>query len=210
VSANDPKFVPSSEGEVMRLVIENPLAWVVSFAERDYCATPLPLRPVLDAGQRITGLQGHFARSNRHVELLRRDPRAVLLFMGPHGYVSPSWMTDRTQAPTWNYATVQFLVDIELIDEAAELDAVVRDLIGAMEAGRPRAWSADDMGARYRSLSRGIIGFRARIVSRRAKFKLGQDEREDVYADIVGGLEANGMDELREWMRRSNPSRRAP
>ncbi|MGH8287239.1 MAG: FMN-binding negative transcriptional regulator, partial [Steroidobacteraceae bacterium] len=184
MSADDAKFAPPSEVDVTRLVLENPLAWVVSFSEADFCATPLPLRPVLDARGNVERLLGHCARSNRLVEMLKRDPRALLLFIGPNGYISPSWMADRTQAPTWNYATVQYLVDIEFIDEDAELDAVMRDLVSAMEAGRLRAWSTDDMGARYRALARRIIAFKAHIRARRAKFKLGQDERDDVYADI--------------------------
>ena len=37
-------------------------------------------------------------------------------------------------------------------------------------------------------MKRAIIAFRAPIVSIEAKFKLGQDERDEVYSDIVAGL----------------------
>lgn len=37
-----------------------------------------------------------------------------------------------------------------------------------------------------------MIGFRAQVVASRVKFKLGQNEREDVYADIIGGLRRTG------------------
>lgn len=207
MSAEQGKFVPPSDADVTRLVTENPLAWVVTSSGEDFYATLLPLRPVLDASGRIERLLGHCARSNPLVNALTRNPRALLLFMGPNGYISPSWMKDRTQAPTWNYATVQYVVDIELIDDDTALDEVLRDLVGAMEAGRPRAWSTREMGERYRTLARRIIPFVARIRERRAKFKLGQDERDDVYSDIVSGLEAGGFKEVREWMRRANSSR---
>lgn len=207
MSADDAKFAPPSEADVTRLVTENPLAWVVAAPGEDLFATSLPLRPVLDASGRIERLLGHCARSNPVVNALRRNPRALLLFMGPNEYISPSWMKDRTQAPTWNYATVQYVVEIELIDDDTTLDEVLRDLVGAMEAGRPRAWSTTEMGERYRALARRIIPFAARIRERRAKFKFGQDERDDTYSDIVSGLEAGGLKELREWMRRANSSR---
>jgi transcriptional regulator len=45
-----------------------------------------------------------------------------------------------------------------------------------------------DMGERADRLARGIIGFHARIISHNAAFKLGQDERDDVLADILNGL----------------------
>lgn len=207
MNAERGKFAPPSEAEVTRLVTENPLAWVVAGSGDDFCATLVPMRPVLDSAGKIERLLGHCGRTNPLVRALGRSPRALLLFMGPHAYVSASWMKDRTQAPTWNYPTVQYLVDIELVDEAATLDEVLADLVAAMEAGRPRAWSAAEMGERYRLLASRIIPFVARIVERRARFKLGQDERDDVYGDIVSGLEANGFEALREWMRRANPHR---
>ena len=109
-------------------------------------------------------------------------------------------MADRSQAPTWNYASVQFLTNISFIEDDAGLERVLRDLIGAVEAGRPNAWSIEDMGPRYARLAQRIIAFEANFVEMRPKFKLGQDERRDVFADIMRGLEATEADELRTWM----------
>jgi predicted FMN-binding regulatory protein PaiB len=139
--------------------------------------------------------------------VVRRAPRVLALFLGPHGYISPSWFADRTQAPTWNYATLQLTLDLELLEGEAEVDHVIEDLVGAMEAGRPDAWGTSDMGSRYRRLVSGVIGFRAHIVSRRAKFKLGQDERPDVLADILEGLTGTGQHTLREWVELCNAGR---
>ncbi len=207
MSTGDTKFAPPSEAAVTRLVVENPLAWIVSRDDGGFCATPLPLRPVLDAQGTVERLIGHFARSNRHVQVLARDPRALILFMGPHGYVSPSWMRDRTQAPTWNYAYVQYDVDIRFVDDETQLEEVLRDLVGAMETGRPHAWGIEEMGPRYRRLASGVIAFEALIRARRVRFKMGQDERDDVYADILAGLEKTGGHTLRDWMLQSNPGR---
>jgi predicted FMN-binding regulatory protein PaiB len=203
------KFSPPEEADVTRLVLEHPFAWLVTEQDGDFAATPLPLRPVLDEHGAITALLGHFARGNPHVELLRRVPRTLVLFMGPHGYISSSWFGDRTRTPTWNYATAQFVVDIEFIEDAAGTEAILRDLIGAMEQGRPGAWSLGDMGPRYQRLVSGIIAFRAHIRERRVKFKLGQDERDAEYGDIVRALGAAGECALLEWMQHYNPSRDA-
>lgn len=194
-------FDPRTPDDVARLVHAQPLGWIVTGSGAQVRATVLPLRPVLDADGRLVRLQGHMARSNPQAEALRADPRALVLMLGPHGYVSPSWMEDRTQAPTWNYASAQFLVEATLIDEPAGLEAHLRDLVGAMEAGRPRAWSVDETGERYASLSRRIVAFDARVLETRAKFKLGQDERADVFADILTGLEGEGASDLLAWMR---------
>jgi transcriptional regulator len=203
----DSPFAAPSERDVTRLVLEHPFAWLVTAADGEFAATPLPIRPVVDQTGRITELLGHFARRNPHVDVVRRVPRTLMLFMGPHGYLSSSWLTDRTRAPTWNYASAQFVVDIEFTEDPAATREIVRDLVGAMEAGRPRAWTIEDMGPRYDRLQSGIIAFRAHIRERRVKFKLGQDERDAEYVEMVDALQAGGHDGLLEWMRRCNPNR---
>jgi transcriptional regulator len=202
------RHAPAREADVARLVREHPLAWVCTAAGEDWRATLLPLRPEpADDDRPIGAFLGHFAAGNPQVALLRRVPRAVLLFAGVHGYVSPSWLRDRTQAPTWNYASAQYLVDVEWLGAEAERDRVLAAQVADHEAGRERAWDAREMGPRYAALARRVVAFRARVRERRAKFKLGQDERDDVYADIGAALGREGQDELRAWMAAANPSR---
>lgn len=200
-------FAPRSAEDVKRLVAAQPLAWIVSGGgDAGFNATLLPLRPMEEDGN-LLGFMGHFARGNAHLAALRADPRALILFLGVNGYISPSWMADRTQAPTWNYASAQFAAEIEFFEDPAEIRAHLDDLVGAMEAGRERAWSIPEMGARYEMLASRIVGFRAHIKDTRARFKLGQDERPDVLADILNGLDAGGHRELAAWMRGFNPGR---
>lgn len=193
-------FQPRSDQDVLRLLREQPFGWLICGSGAAFRASAIPFRPRLGPAGTLVGLWGHLARSNPQVELLRRDPRAEILILGANGYISPSWMTDRTQAPTWNYASVQFLTSIAFMDDDAGLERVLRDLVGAMEAGRPKAWSIEDMGGRYARLAQRIVAFEASIVEIRPKFKLGQDERRDVFADIMKGLEATEAGELRTWM----------
>jgi predicted FMN-binding regulatory protein PaiB len=193
-------FQARSEQDVLRLLREQPFGWLICGHGETFRASAIPFRPRLGPTGRLVGLWGHLARSNPQVELLQRDPRAEILILGTNGYISPSWMSDRTQAPTWNYASVQFLTNISFIENDSGLEQVLRDLVGAMEIGRPNAWSIEDMGARYARLAQRIVAFEANIAEMRPKFKLGQDERRDVFSDIMRGLEASEADELRAWM----------
>ena len=200
-------FAPQGDEQVLRLVHEHPLAWVVSLDGGSFRATPLPLRPRVGAGGRIEALEGHMARSNPQQAALERDGRALLLFSGPQGYISPSWISDRTWAPTWNYAVAQFIVTIAFDEAPARLDAHLDDLVSAMGRGRPGAWHPREMGARYQTLKRHIVPFVARVVEQRAKFKLGQDERDSVFSEISAALAGSGQDALLAWMRELNPGR---
>jgi transcriptional regulator len=201
------RYLPATDDAVADLVRDQPLAWVVSGGPDGFQTTPLPIRAELDAGGQVIALIGHFARRNPQVEALRTNPKALILFMGLHAYISPSWLADRTQAPSWNYASASFEVDLAFDEDPAFARHVLDDVIGAMEAGRERAWSIPEMGERYDRILRGIVPFRATVTAARPAFKLGQDERDDVYADILSGLEADGEAEMAALMRTHNPGR---
>jgi predicted FMN-binding regulatory protein PaiB len=208
------RFAPRSDADLLRLMQQQPLAWVVSgsVAEDTFRSSLLPILAETDAEGRVVRLEGHFARSNDQYKLLMQEPKAVMLVLGTNGYISPSWMQDKAQAPTWNYASAQFFVDVEFFEQPEAIEAHLRELVDTMEKQTPRstdtpAWKVDDMGARYGSLAQRVIGFRAKVRNVRAKFKLGQDERNDVFADIMIALNQAGRSELHSWMSELNPGR---
>ena len=207
MSGTADRFAPKNEEQVLRLVLEHPLAWLVSQGDEGMRASPLPLRPRVGNDGHIEALEGHIPRSNPQFAALRRDPRALLLFAGPEGYISPSWVSNRTWAPTWNFAVVQFVVTVEFNEDPARLDAHLKDLVAAMERGRPNAWQPSEMGARYETLKRMIVPFDAKVVEQRARFKLGQDEGDAVFTEISMALDRTGANDLATWMRELNPGR---
>lgn len=199
------QFEPSAT-EIAELVHRFPLAQVISNGGDGLMATPLPLMLICD--QSPWTLLGHFARSNPHVLALQEDPQALVIFAGPHGYVSPSWMRDRTQAPTWNFATVHFNAVIKFEDSISAAKHSTDTLTTQMEAGRAAAWAPHEMGLRQEVLLRAIMPFRATVRATRSKFKLGQNERPDILADIVTTLErAPDCSALVDLMVRANKSR---
>ena len=193
------KFAARSEADLLRLIAEHPLAWVVSQVQEGYGATPLPLLAETDAAGRIVALFGHFALSNPHVAMLRAAPRATILFSGPNGYISPEPISQPAWAPTWNYAVAQFDVDVELVP--AENDAALRQLVTFMEADRRVPWTVEKMGERYARMLPHVVAFRAHVRTVRGRFKLGQDESRKSFAEIVGALEDP---QLRRWMQDFN------
>jgi transcriptional regulator len=192
-------FETWSDLDVAELIAAYPLAWIVS-GGTDFAATVMPMLLDLDPAGRPVSLTGHFPKSNPHFQRLRDDPRALFLFQGPHGYLSPALVSARTWAPTWNFATVRITAEVAF-DDTLTFDAIER-LVTHMEAGRPEPWSTAAMGARYERLRKSVIGFRAPILSLAARFKLGQDEQPAVLAEIVEHLDDGG---LAQWMRRLNP-----
>jgi predicted FMN-binding regulatory protein PaiB len=198
------RYGAKSPHDVVRLLQNHPLVWIISLSAEKPLATMVPVLPVVGPEGELTALSGHFARRNPQVALFRESPRALVLASGVNGYISPSWLRDRTRAPTWNYTGVRFIVDMELYEEPEPVRAHLRELVDTMETGRSNAWSVDEMGARFQSLAQGVVGFRAGVRESRATFKLGQDERDSEYQDITVALEGT---ELLEWMKDFNRGR---
>ena len=192
-------FEPRSAADLLRLVEEYPLAWVVSYGGAGFGATPLPLLPETDASGRITTLIGHFALSNPQVAQLRAAPRARLLFNGPHGYISPELVSQVGWAPTWNYATIQFDVDIEFRPD--ENAMALERLVTRMERDRRDPWTITRMGERYSRMVGRIIAFRAHVRASSGRFKLGQDETPASLSEILTGLDDVA---LVRWMKEFN------
>lgn len=197
-----PIYKPHSPVDIDRMIAAHPFALVISSTDGAPLATPVPLLLERDADGRMS-LLGHVPRTHPHTDLLRRQPRALAVFQGVHGYISPSWLSDRTQAPTWNYETVHLDIDVAFDDSAEATRVALTRLVDHMERDRPNAWSVADMGARYDKLAPAVVAFRARVVDGYAKFKLGQNERPDDRAEILSGLDQTAQHPLADAMRRA-------
>lgn len=199
-----PVYKPGSTKDVDRMIAAHPFALVISSTDGAPMATPVPLLLERGADGRMS-LLGHVPRTHPHTDLLRRQPRALAVFQGAHGYISPSWLSDRTQAPTWNYESVQLDIEVEFDDSDEATETALTRLVDHMERGRPNAWSVAEMGVRYAKLAPYVVAFRARVVDGYAKFKLGQNERPGDRVEILAGLERTEQPALVEAMRRVGP-----
>ena len=193
-------FEPRTQADLLKLIGEYPLAWVVSADSSGFCATPLPMlaEPGPDGG--TASLLGHFALSNPHVAMLRAAPQATILFMGPQGYISPELISKPGWAPTWNYAMAQFDVQIEFVPQ--ENSQALEKLVYWMERERQVPWTVARMGARYERMAQKIVAFRAQIQRVRGRFKLGQDESQQTRTEILQKLDNA---DLVRWMADFNP-----
>ncbi|HZH44202.1 MAG TPA: FMN-binding negative transcriptional regulator [Lysobacter sp.] len=198
-----PLFTPP-QAEIDALISRHPLALLVTAGARGFDASPLPLLLERDSSG-TAALLGHFARGNPQIEVLEAQPEAMAFFLGPHGYISPSWLTDRTQAPTWNFCAVQMHVRVRIDRSPDAAREAVDRLTAHMEAGRPNAWSPADMGERYAKLLPAVVAFRAEVIAMQAKFKLGQNERPDVLAEILAAT--SDAPALHAAMRAANAGR---
>jgi transcriptional regulator len=163
-------------------------------------ATHLPLVIEDDGPHGV--IEGHFAKANPHWQALA-GRETLVVFSGPHGYVSPSLYKESLSVPTWNYIAVHAWGTLELIVDDDAKDALLKRLIGLHEPAFADRWRAQPAGFR-RTMLAGITGFRISIARIEGKFKLSQN-RSEVDRNSVRNAHASGTrDEqaLAAWMQR--------
>jgi transcriptional regulator len=163
-------------------------------------ATHLPL-VVKDEGEHGL-LEGHFARANRHWQALA-GRETLIVFSGPHSYVSPTLYTEPLSVPTWNYIAVHAYGTLELVEDDAGKEALLAGLIAATEPSFAAQWEAMPGGFR-RTMLAGIVGFRIPIARIEGKFKISQNRAPEERANVHAAHTAGTSDQqaLAAWMNR--------
>jgi transcriptional regulator len=168
--------------------------------ESDQQATHLPL-VVKDEGPHGV-LEGHFARANRHWQFLA-GRETLVVFPGPHSYVSPSLYVEDLSVPTWNYIAIHAYGTLELVEENDAKEALLTDLIQANDPAYSERWLSLPEGYR-RTMLGNIMGFRIQIERIEGKFKISQNRNEQERENVRRAQAAGSDDEraLAAWMTR--------
>jgi transcriptional regulator len=174
-------FRQTSAQAARELVRAYPFATIVT---ADLCATHMPC--LLDDEAEGLSILGHVARADPASEGIAGS--VLLIFQGPHGYVSASWYEDET-IPTWNHVTLHVRGTPELFDDAMP---VLRRTVDHFEAAVEHPWSLDRLGDTAREMADQVIAFRLRAESWHAEAKLSQDKPEQEQARVLAGLQRPG------------------
>ncbi len=144
-----------------------------------------------------TKLLAHVAKQNpQHEELAGQE--ALIIFAGPHDYVSPSWYRGKG-VPTWNYQAVHVYGKCTVFEDSETLKHVVDSLTEKYEAGFDQPWQSNYPAP----MLKGIVGIEISILELQCKYKLSQNRPEDDQAEVINQLELLGADELALAMRRN-------
>jgi transcriptional regulator len=158
-------------------------------------ANPIPFL-LYGEGERGV-LRCHLSRGNAQWRALEASPDALVVFLGPEHYISPSWYPSKREhgktVPTWNYATVQARGRARVIDDPAWLLAHVSALSDTQEGNRLEPWAVADAPESYiAGQLKGIVGIEIAIASLEGKFKASQNRPEADRAGVVSGLDELG------------------
>lgn len=189
------------------LVDANGFATLVSSGADGLMATHVPV--MLDASRGPRGtLVAHLARANPHGAALD-GAEVMVVFQGPHGYVSPSWYAAALAVPTWNYAAVHVYGRARLVSDPGRLQEMVAQLVAKYESGRAAPWSMAGLPAKFiDGMLKGIVGVEIDIARVDGKQKLSQNrspvDRQQVIAALAASSHADDR-ALADYMARCAP-----
>jgi len=186
-----PEAFREARTEVLHdLIRQHSFATLVSQTERGLVATHLPL--LLDPARGQLGtLRGHVARANDHWRALAEAGEHLVVFQGPHAYVSPAWYQTPMAVPTWNYVAVHAYGRATLVDGGPALREILDQTVALFESQLAYQWRPPE-GDFIPTLMRNVVGFELELSRLEGKLKLSQNRSRADQAGVVAGLRAQG------------------
>jgi len=121
-------------------------------------------------------LKAHMALGNPQWRTFRQDREVLVLFQGPHAYITPSWYEETLSVPTWNYAMVHAYGIPRIMEDPATLYEFLKTLIQTHEAQFAEPWPFEQLPSEYgEKMMKGVVGFSIEITRLEGKFKMSQN-----------------------------------
>lgn len=184
-------FECADPNRLATIIHEHSFATVVTQSNGALFASHLPVLYFPERGKHGV-LAAHVARANPQWRQFTPDHEALVIFQGPHGYISPSWYETTPAVPTWNYVAVH-AYGVPRILSGEALEDLVRVTVEKYESALPNPWKAN-LPPEYRSkMINAIVGFEIEVSRIEGKFKLSQNRPPE---DAAGAIEflANSQD----------------
>jgi transcriptional regulator len=141
----------------------------------------------------LGALRAHFALQNP-LARLADGAQVMVVFQGPHSYITPEDYVTEIHFPTWCYSAVHVYGRLRWL-ESAELDAQVANLIANQEAlfSERAPWTLarapEDLYQEFRKM---ITGLEIVIDDLQGCFKLNQNKQTVDVRALIDALRARG------------------
>lgn len=191
-------FQLQDDALIAQIIAENSFGALISSDESGLQCSHLPFE--FNAQRQI--LRCHMARANSQWRAFDTQTEVLAIFQGPHGYVSPRWYETKLAVPTWNYLAVHVYGVAKIIEDDAEVEKLLADLVAQYENALENPWRLEAPADWQKNLRRAIVGFEISISRIEAKAKMSQNRPAADVAGVISGFESTGQDELAAWMRR--------
>lgn len=182
-----PKYYKVSDVEEIREFVQaNSFGTLVTTRKGRPIATHLPLQFIKEGDDYF--ITGHMAYGNPQWRTFADSEEVLVMFQGPHAYISSSWY-EQENVPTWNYQAVHLYGPARIL-ETKELEQDLTQLMQKYESHRehPVLWETVSPELLEKEL-KGIVGFKIHVQEIQAANKLSQNRNEQDYQNIIEKLD---------------------
>lgn len=185
-------FKEKDKEVLMQFINEHAFAFLTgSTADGKQVATQVPL--VVEERNGDLYLQGHIMRNTDHHKAFMENPNALVVFTGPHTYVSASWYSNPQIGSTWNYMSVHVAGQMRFMSPD-ELIGLMKKFTLKYEKGNTQSPTIyDNLPETFlNKMMPAIAGFEIKAEKIENVFKLSQNRDEKSYLNIISKLEEQG------------------
>ena len=180
-----PYFTEENEEVVFDFMQKNSFAIITGCNQVFPVATHVPLDVKKEGGKII--FTGHMMKNTDHHKAFSQSENVLVIFTGPHCYVSASWYVKKEVASTWNYIDVHARGTIKFTDEEGT-KKIIENLTNKYELPGSLA-DFNKLPAEYVDrLVKAIIGFTIEVSTIENVFKLSQNHDETTRESIIENL----------------------
>ena len=134
---------------------------------------------------------GHMARANDQWEYANGQP-VLVVFHGPHAYISPTWYQVGDTVLTWNYVAVHASGLFKAVEDREGIEDIVGRVTDYYESSQPQPWQADFTTAYAGQMIKRIVAFKIEITRLQGKWKLNQNHPERRRRRVAEQLKIQG------------------
>ena len=133
---------------------------------------------------------GHISKNNVQTQTFDGEHPAVIVFRGPHGYISPSWYAKpESSVPTWNFGVVHASGKLQGVSDKVMLRKMLARLIDKNEDYSKSKYDFSKLPDSYvGGMLGGIVGFEMKIELLEGKFKMGHERGEAERKNVAEQL----------------------
>lgn len=192
---NYPHYKESDLQKVVEFMQQHPFVMLIGQdADKRIVATQVPV--LLDERNGKLFISGHLAKKMDHERAFATNPAALIVFTGPHTYVSGTYYTGNLQqASTWNYISIHARGSIKWMNDDELITFLKRFTLHFEKGNTASTTIYDNLPADYLDkLVKAIVGFEIEITELDNVHKLSQNRDEKSYDNIVAELKKEGGD----------------
>lgn len=170
--------------KIVEFLQQNEFATLVSFDGEKPTASHL-LMEVVAQGESLL-VNGHMSKANPLWKTFGQTPEVLLIFQGPHTYISPTWY-NHVNVPTWNYQAVHLYGAPRIVTDHEEYKAMLSRLVARHEGAT--SYRLEGLAPDFvTDQMRGTVGFQIAVSRIEANYKLSQNRADEDYHNIIQQL----------------------